>query len=277
MPSPPPAIPAELSQSLTADESSDENADPFEVSATPTMPSPLPAMPTEPSATTCEFIERLRVRPAEVNVNESSQDAAPLLMATLSDPSATEHPSPFRKDVSGLSVTTVAHGPTLSSSSSDPYYGHEQTTKLCVRFVSHLFACPDAPLSSSTQTPMLAHFIATALWTHGNHQQHTQQCIPPSRIGWSAVECPPAPIPHHRILHRIPDPPHLRSPYNPSAHSRAPTRRSSRVRSTTTTSSALPAPPPSRVSTSPRAAAHCTVRSRPVQTARPPVRTALQS
>jgi hypothetical protein len=96
-------------------------------------------------------------------MNESSQDATPLLMATLSDPSAIGHPSPFRKDVSGLSVTTVAHGPMLSSSSSDPYYGHEQTTKLCIHFISHLFACPDTPLSSSTQTPMLAHFIAMAL------------------------------------------------------------------------------------------------------------------
>jgi hypothetical protein len=57
MPSLSPAIPAGLSQSLTADESGDENADPFEVSTMLMMPSPLPAMPTEPSTTTCEFIE----------------------------------------------------------------------------------------------------------------------------------------------------------------------------------------------------------------------------
>jgi hypothetical protein len=174
-------------------------------------------------------------------------------------------------------VTTVAHGPTLSSSSSDLYYGHEQTTKLCNCFISHLFTCLDTPLLSSTQTPMLAHFIAMALWTHSNHQQHMQQCIPPSGIGWSAVEHLPAPIPHHQILHRIPNLPHLRLPYNPSAHSHAPTHCSSHVHLTTTTSSALPVPPPSRVLTSPCAAAHCTVCSHLVQTTHPPVHTTLQS
>jgi len=54
---------------------------------------------------------------------------------------------------------------------SDPYYGH--TAKLCSRFVSHLFTCPEIPPPpappSTTQTPWLEHFIAYALhrtWLH---------------------------------------------------------------------------------------------------------------
>ncbi|KAI0037291.1 hypothetical protein FA95DRAFT_1621732, partial [Auriscalpium vulgare] len=49
----------------------------------------------------------------------------------------------------------------------DPYRGHEPTAKLCARFVSHLFACPDLhPLPSpptNTPNPRLEHFIAYAL------------------------------------------------------------------------------------------------------------------
>ena len=49
----------------------------------------------------------------------------------------------------------------------DPYYGHEETAKICSRFVTHLFACPELPpISSSnpqTPSPPLALFIAYAL------------------------------------------------------------------------------------------------------------------
>ncbi|EPQ55085.1 hypothetical protein GLOTRDRAFT_41750, partial [Gloeophyllum trabeum ATCC 11539] len=49
-----------------------------------------------------------------------------------------------------------------------PFYGHESTAKLCARFVTHLFACPDYPppsttTSPSTPSPPLANFIAYAL------------------------------------------------------------------------------------------------------------------
>ncbi|ETW74966.1 hypothetical protein HETIRDRAFT_242837, partial [Heterobasidion irregulare TC 32-1] len=47
-----------------------------------------------------------------------------------------------------------------------PYHGNEHVAKLSARFVSHLFACPDAPLpisAASTPTPRLDHFIAYAL------------------------------------------------------------------------------------------------------------------
>lgn len=49
----------------------------------------------------------------------------------------------------------------------DIYYGHEEAAKICARFVSHLFACPDVPPVSSAHpsapTPPLAAFIAYAL------------------------------------------------------------------------------------------------------------------
>ncbi|CDO69607.1 hypothetical protein BN946_scf184875.g10 [Trametes cinnabarina] len=35
--------------------------------------------------------------------------------------------------------------PSPLSVQTDPYYGHEETAKLCSRFVTHLFACPDLP------------------------------------------------------------------------------------------------------------------------------------
>jgi hypothetical protein len=54
-----------------------------------------------------------------------------------------------------------------TTSSSDPYYGHEQTAKLCQRFVTHLFACPDYPPQSSSPgpAPSLGMFVAYALHT----------------------------------------------------------------------------------------------------------------
>jgi hypothetical protein len=57
--------------------------------------------------------------------------------------------------------------------SADPYYGHEETAKMCARFITALFSCPDIPPISSTSTtnpnapppptPTLAVFIAYAL------------------------------------------------------------------------------------------------------------------
>lgn len=90
-------------------------------------------------------------------------------MAAVSGPSTVRHPSPFRKaqKISRPSAATTAHGPASGVSGSDPYHGHEPTAKLCGRFVSHLFACPDVPPPpappSTTPTPRLDHFIAYAL------------------------------------------------------------------------------------------------------------------
>ncbi|QRV98145.1 Cyclin, N-terminal domain [Ceratobasidium sp. AG-Ba] len=61
----------------------------------------------------------------------------------------------------------AAHGTTQAkySSTPDQFYGHEDTAKMCARFITHLFSCPDVPpaTSSSAVTPSLAHFVAYAL------------------------------------------------------------------------------------------------------------------
>ncbi|KAG8985868.1 hypothetical protein FRB93_005594 [Tulasnella sp. JGI-2019a] len=66
-----------------------------------------------------------------------------------------------------------APSPKRSASSkqtkSDNYYGHEETAKMCARFITALFSCPDVPPpppSGATPTgpsPTLAAFIAYAL------------------------------------------------------------------------------------------------------------------
>ncbi|KAI0282484.1 hypothetical protein BGY98DRAFT_954300 [Russula aff. rugulosa BPL654] len=89
-------------------------------------------------------------------------------MAAVTGPIPPRHPSPFRKaqKISRPSATTTAHIPS-SGAASDPYHGHEHSAKLCARFVSHLFACPDVPPPpappSTNPTPRLDHFIAYAL------------------------------------------------------------------------------------------------------------------
>ncbi|KAM6502521.1 hypothetical protein JOM56_002498 [Amanita muscaria] len=45
----------------------------------------------------------------------------------------------------------------------DPFYGHEPIARLCARFITFLFTCPERPPSSHTQQPKLPHFIAYAL------------------------------------------------------------------------------------------------------------------
>ncbi|KAH7904210.1 hypothetical protein BJ138DRAFT_1138589 [Hygrophoropsis aurantiaca] len=57
----------------------------------------------------------------------------------------------------------AVHGPVPSSKATDPFYGHEQSSKLCARFITHLFACPEYPPSSSGSNIKLPYFIAYAL------------------------------------------------------------------------------------------------------------------
>ncbi|OCH86080.1 hypothetical protein OBBRIDRAFT_738657 [Obba rivulosa] len=88
-------------------------------------------------------------------------------MATVTGSApAPRHPSsPLRKPAK--IPTRPAPPPTSHSSNSDPYYGHEETAKLCAHFVTHLFACPDLPPVSSSNpsapAPTLSLFIAYAL------------------------------------------------------------------------------------------------------------------
>ncbi|RPD57760.1 cyclin-like protein [Lentinus tigrinus ALCF2SS1-7] len=85
-------------------------------------------------------------------------------MAAVQGPSTARHPSPFSKRQPKISARPSGSS---SSHSVDPYYGHEETAKLCARFVTHLFACPDLPPLSTAvppaPSPPLANFIAYAL------------------------------------------------------------------------------------------------------------------
>ncbi|TFK82055.1 hypothetical protein K466DRAFT_530947, partial [Polyporus arcularius HHB13444] len=67
----------------------------------------------------------------------------------------------------------MASRPSGSSAShpAAPYYGYEETAKLCARFLKHVFGCPDLPPLSTTApatvplapSPPLANFIAYVL------------------------------------------------------------------------------------------------------------------
>ncbi|KZT23498.1 hypothetical protein NEOLEDRAFT_1069288 [Neolentinus lepideus HHB14362 ss-1] len=106
-------------------------------------------------------------------------------MAAVHGPVIAAHPSPFRPGASiarpsnvplrvnpafqvSSSTNTPAANPSGSKPSlpADPFYGHETTAKLCARFVTHLFTCPDyapATTTPSAPSPPLANFIAYAL------------------------------------------------------------------------------------------------------------------
>ncbi|KAI9459964.1 hypothetical protein HD554DRAFT_2041724 [Boletus coccyginus] len=94
-------------------------------------------------------------------------------MATVLGPVLPSHPSPYRSTHNASHPRVPFHQPPAPSvkppstqptlSRQDPFYGHEQTSKLCARFITHLFACPEYPPSSSNSTVKLPHFIAYAL------------------------------------------------------------------------------------------------------------------
>ncbi|TCD64563.1 hypothetical protein EIP91_003921 [Steccherinum ochraceum] len=81
--------------------------------------------------------------------------------AAVAVPVPPRHSSPMRKP------NHKAPSARASALQPDIYYGHEEAAKICARFVSHLFACPDVPPVSSAHpsapTPPLAAFIAYAL------------------------------------------------------------------------------------------------------------------
>ncbi|KAG2069647.1 hypothetical protein BDR04DRAFT_1232124 [Suillus decipiens] len=94
-------------------------------------------------------------------------------MAAVHGPLVPAHPSPFRNTQS-VPHSRMGYHPAPSAPPkpqstqpttrhSDPFYGHEQVSRLCARFITHLFACPEYPPSSSNSQVKLPHFIAYAL------------------------------------------------------------------------------------------------------------------
>ncbi|KAL4079276.1 hypothetical protein J3A83DRAFT_4086288 [Scleroderma citrinum] len=97
-------------------------------------------------------------------------------MASVHGPVPAAHPSPFRTLHNAshpripypqpVSLSASLQKPQSAASVSrqpDPFYGHEPISRLCARFITHLFACPELPPSSSGSTVKLPYFIAYAL------------------------------------------------------------------------------------------------------------------
>ncbi|EIW76961.1 hypothetical protein CONPUDRAFT_158102 [Coniophora puteana RWD-64-598 SS2] len=95
-------------------------------------------------------------------------------MAAVMGPSIAQHPSPFRAahNVSVSQSRQGFHPPpsaplksasTQPSTARDPFCGHENAARLYAYFITHLFACPEYPPSSSGSTAKLPYFIAYAL------------------------------------------------------------------------------------------------------------------
>jgi hypothetical protein len=70
------------------------------------------------------------------------------------------HPAPAQPTAPQQPKQPAAAQP---GSKPDPYYGHENTARLCARFITHLFACPEYPPTSSGSNTKLPYFIAYAL------------------------------------------------------------------------------------------------------------------
>ncbi|KAK2463132.1 hypothetical protein APHAL10511_004787 [Amanita phalloides] len=67
-------------------------------------------------------------------------------------------------------ISSVQHAAAAQQVQKDPFYGHELVARLCARFITFLFTCPDHPPSSHTQQPKLPQFIAYALHRTKLHQ-----------------------------------------------------------------------------------------------------------
>ncbi|KAJ3997821.1 hypothetical protein F5050DRAFT_1690190 [Lentinula boryana] len=60
-----------------------------------------------------------------------------------------------------------------SSHVKDPFYGYEYIARLCARFITHLFACPEYPPTSTQSQAKLPHFIAYAFHRTKLHESVT--------------------------------------------------------------------------------------------------------
>ncbi|KII95653.1 hypothetical protein PLICRDRAFT_170276 [Plicaturopsis crispa FD-325 SS-3] len=111
-------------------------------------------------------------------------------MAAVHGPSNSQHhPDPFRtqnhnipRSRSQFSSTAAPAGgpspapappPKQAQPRTDPFYGHERIARLCARFITHLFACPEnAPVPTTASHSKLPLFIAYAL-----HRTKLKECV----------------------------------------------------------------------------------------------------
>jgi hypothetical protein len=105
-------------------------------------------------------------------------------MAAVHGPPIPSHPDSFQKATNGpahnsRSRLVFPHQPNLKPlqpppppghtsqvpgpSKPDPFYGHEHIARLCARFITHLFVCPEYPPTATHSQAKLPYFIAYAL------------------------------------------------------------------------------------------------------------------
>jgi len=91
-------------------------------------------------------------------------------MAAVHGPTVAQHPTSFqahnipgRMGFHPAPPVVPKPPPPQPTARPDPYYGHEGPARLCGRFITHLFACPEYPPTSSGSSTKLPHFIAYAL------------------------------------------------------------------------------------------------------------------
>ncbi|KAL0072483.1 hypothetical protein AAF712_000246 [Marasmius tenuissimus] len=92
-------------------------------------------------------------------------------MASIHTSTVQHHPSdPAARKAAAANRTRMSYQPMPTTGQSMPtqrgaeqYYGHENIARLCARFITHLFACPEYPPSSTSLQARLPQFIAYAL------------------------------------------------------------------------------------------------------------------
>ncbi|KAF5311404.1 hypothetical protein D9611_011597 [Ephemerocybe angulata] len=102
---------------------------------------------TNVSSSTTETIERKQAHPSNAPVTN-----APRRMAQQ--------------------IPTEKSAPQAPTTRQDPFYGHESIARLCARFITHLFACPEYS-PATTSLAKLPHFIAYALYRTKLHSSVT--------------------------------------------------------------------------------------------------------
>jgi len=78
-----------------------------------------------------------------------------------------------------FSFSSISPSTSFQSSSSDLYHwhGHEHIAKLCARFFSHLFACPDVPQAPPPSAPF--HCVRAPSYAP-SHVRHLCRVVPPT-------------------------------------------------------------------------------------------------